>query len=328
MSAAQLVLPGLERYQAAPQWNPRPHTLAIVQEYFRGYEASGRAIYPKRKTVAAKLGIGVRTLSRYLHHLDVVGWLKTVCQRAYTAIRQVFLNVSDKPFAGPPAGTPIKVTSQSTEELYKREVLSHASGTVGCDSRQHAPRPVACDKPGKNNKQPSESGVGSAGPRDSNSGKLAGKDGCSAESRNDREIPTTPRLGLATTLPRKTPHSAQERQQTPSCWEPQTRNTVRKSSRKETMDDFDRYYSTFVDAGVALNEGDKMRACRAWVSLAPDDQAAAISDALILCGGRRAPYIPLPVNHLRSSNWTRVEKPRKLRVELPSGTLRRMMGIA
>lgn len=71
------------------QWNPRPHTLAKLKSYLAGFQAHSRAIYAKRRYIAARIGIGVRTLSRYLAYLHDVGWIATIQRTARTAIRKI-----------------------------------------------------------------------------------------------------------------------------------------------------------------------------------------------------------------------------------------------
>ncbi len=111
----QGVLPGMEAL-FRPAWSPQPHILASVQNYLRGFAAHGKAIYARRKHIAAKLGIAVRTLARYLAHLHDVGWLETVKRTARTAIRKVAESKVLRPFSGP--------SIEVTPEVPRREVLS------------------------------------------------------------------------------------------------------------------------------------------------------------------------------------------------------------
>lgn len=110
----------------AKAWNPRPHTLERVKSYFAGFAAFDLAIYPKRKTVAKKLGLSVRTLARYLRYLSDTGWMKTVCRKIRTAVRKLLKTEPAVPSAVPS----YKTTSLSTSVL---EVSSTAS-SFGMDS--------------------------------------------------------------------------------------------------------------------------------------------------------------------------------------------------
>lgn len=96
---AQLILPGCEDFTPPPKtshWQPCRGTLGAIQAYFSGYQANGREIFPKRKTIVAAikrlygLTLSVRHLARYLRYLSEVGWMRTVKRKARTAIREVF----------------------------------------------------------------------------------------------------------------------------------------------------------------------------------------------------------------------------------------------
>jgi hypothetical protein len=125
----QGILPGLEcfflepapkqRKPAAP-WKPRPGTLARVKIYFQGYLANGRDIYARRKHIAERLGISVRTLARYLAHLAAAGWIETVKRTARTAIRKVFSFVNQRPGTVLSSGPPIEVKPPSTKVLLRK----------------------------------------------------------------------------------------------------------------------------------------------------------------------------------------------------------------
>jgi len=95
------------RKPAAP-WKPRPGTLARVKGYFQGYIAHGRDIYARRKHIAERLGISVRTLARYLAHLAAVGWIETVQRTARTAIRKVLSILNLSPVTVPSLSPPLR----------------------------------------------------------------------------------------------------------------------------------------------------------------------------------------------------------------------------
>lgn len=80
-------LTGLDEFWASEPWQPNPHTLAKLKSFLMGFEAHGRPIYCKRKYIAARIGIAVRTLARYLRYLR--GWLDTIKRTPRTAIRKV-----------------------------------------------------------------------------------------------------------------------------------------------------------------------------------------------------------------------------------------------
>ncbi len=155
MSAIQTCLPGFETYwlpeTAAPPkstFNPHPHTLARVQNYFLGYAAHGRTIYPKRKTVAAKLEMSVRNLARYLRHLSEVGWMKTLERKAYTAIRSVLqaLGVGHVPSHVPCS----KETSEETvllREVAKQTVRVCSVPALPPKPKQERPAPIPIKPP-------------------------------------------------------------------------------------------------------------------------------------------------------------------------------------
>jgi hypothetical protein len=70
-------------------WQPVPHTLALVKNYFEGYRAHDREIHAQRKHIAGKLKMCVRTLARYLKYLRESNWMGTVRRFAYTCIRRI-----------------------------------------------------------------------------------------------------------------------------------------------------------------------------------------------------------------------------------------------
>jgi hypothetical protein len=86
----QLTLPGLDHlFVTSLEWRPIPNTLERLKEYFLGYLANGREIYARRRYIAKKLQMSVRTLARYLKWLRDDGWIATVRRTSRTAYRQV-----------------------------------------------------------------------------------------------------------------------------------------------------------------------------------------------------------------------------------------------
>lgn len=126
----QGILPGLEvffiepapkRRKPAAPWKPRPGTLARVKVYFQGYLANGRDIYARRKHIAERLGVSVRTLARYLAFLAAEGWIETVKRTARTAIRKVLSVLNFSPVTVPSSVPRIEVTPPSTKVLRKTD---------------------------------------------------------------------------------------------------------------------------------------------------------------------------------------------------------------
>jgi hypothetical protein len=126
----QAVFPGMECFVPEPKpkkqttWKPKPGTLARVKVYFEGYAANGRDIYARRKHIAERLGIGIRTLARYLAHLAAIGWIETAWRTARTAFRKVLAFVSSSSSSGPSSGPPIEAKTPRTKVLERREVIS------------------------------------------------------------------------------------------------------------------------------------------------------------------------------------------------------------
>jgi hypothetical protein len=223
----QLSLPGLEEFfDSAPsyKWAPRPATLAKVKDYFRGFAARRRPIYPQRAHVAKKLGIAVRTLARYLAWLDAEGWLKTTLRKAYTAFRQVLDPKYNVPSAGP------SIKSEPEDQISTREVLSHSSTSTG---------------------------------------------------------ETIERSGVL----QKISH----------------RNMEWRSVDEQKS--FETYMGIYAAKRKPINEIDRMRACREFVSLAPGEQQAAIDEIRRLCRERDAVYVPMPLSHLKARGWRRTALP-------------------
>ncbi len=120
MSATQLALPGLETFfEPSYQWQPKPHVLERVKSYFLGYEANGRTIRAGRRHIADKLGLSIRTLSRYIAVLVGQNWITTIRRTTRAAIRKV-LSVLGVPDSGTPLGTRIEVIPQVPERLLRK----------------------------------------------------------------------------------------------------------------------------------------------------------------------------------------------------------------
>jgi len=126
MNPAQGILPGLEVYFVEPepyQWKPRPAMLAKVKGYFQGYLANGRDIYARRKHIAEKLGVSIRTLARYLAWLAADGWIETVKRTARTAIRKV-LSVQPVGSTTVPSSDPRIEETPMPKVLLRREMFT------------------------------------------------------------------------------------------------------------------------------------------------------------------------------------------------------------
>jgi hypothetical protein len=72
-----------------PPWRPKPDVLEKLKQYFRGFVHNEKEIYPQREHIAEKLGMSLRTLDRYLHHLKEIGWIETTKRTPRTACRTV-----------------------------------------------------------------------------------------------------------------------------------------------------------------------------------------------------------------------------------------------
>ncbi len=119
MNETQMCLCGTEEFfdepDAPPAWQPLRHRLEQIKSYLMGYEVNGRTIRFKVQYIAAKLGMGRRTVFRYFAWLRDAGWLKTAARKARYCIRQVFKNQP----AGTPSGTPFDagpITEVRTDE--------------------------------------------------------------------------------------------------------------------------------------------------------------------------------------------------------------------
>lgn len=118
-----LWLPGVEQTLSPVKrtWMPSLGTLTRVQAYFSGYHVNGRQIFARRRHAAAKLGIAVRTLARYLKYLSEIGWMVTIARKARTAIRKVLEPLS-KPCVS--SRVPSVQAGPITEELREEKRAS------------------------------------------------------------------------------------------------------------------------------------------------------------------------------------------------------------
>ncbi len=67
-------------------WRPKPRVLEQVKQYFLGFAHNGREIYARRKKIAERLNMPVRTLDRYLHYLAETEWMETTERRPRIAL--------------------------------------------------------------------------------------------------------------------------------------------------------------------------------------------------------------------------------------------------
>ncbi len=113
MSSTQMALPGLEALcRPVYEWQPLPHILAKIRNYFTGYVVNGKPIKKRVKGIAEKLGLGVRTLFRYLAHLRETGELQTMKRRPRHVVRNFTRNQQVTQPAGTSRGTCIEVNSE------------------------------------------------------------------------------------------------------------------------------------------------------------------------------------------------------------------------
>ena len=102
-----------------PEWRPKAKVLDDVKRYFLGFHRNKREIYVRRKQIAERLKMRIRTLDRYLHHLAATGWMETVRRTPRTAIRQVKPAAIGASFGGSVGG------SQEKEILGRKEQKQH-----------------------------------------------------------------------------------------------------------------------------------------------------------------------------------------------------------
>lgn len=149
MNTEQGILPGLEEYFIEPieptpyQWKPKPGTLARVKIYFQGYLANGRDIYARRKHIAERLQMSIRTLARYLAHLAAEGWIETVKRTARTAIRKVlpgqYIRLGTVPSFGPCNEATPPSTKVLRQEMFTPSVVFVFKSNQATDSRPTSP---------------------------------------------------------------------------------------------------------------------------------------------------------------------------------------------
>jgi hypothetical protein len=89
-----------------PVWHPRPSVLEKVKQYFLGFVHNDREIHARRKTIAKKLKMSVRTLDRYLHHLHEIDWMETTKRTPRTALRTVKNSAFGGSLGGSVGGSP------------------------------------------------------------------------------------------------------------------------------------------------------------------------------------------------------------------------------
>ena len=109
IAASQMVLPGLEPFVSPRQrWRPIGWKLEKLYTYLLGFKRHLHEIFAKRKTIAAKLGWSVATVSRYIAHLVAEGRLQTTRRAQCTAYRAVVENMCNAtPGATPEPPGPI-----------------------------------------------------------------------------------------------------------------------------------------------------------------------------------------------------------------------------
>lgn len=122
-----------------PPWRPRPDVLEQVKQYFLGFVHCRREIHPQREHIAEKLGLKLRTLDRYLHHLYEWGWIETARRTPRTAIRTVKASLPSAvggapgesvgesaggPLGGPPGGSQKKENHEAPS--WKRNLEAEA----------------------------------------------------------------------------------------------------------------------------------------------------------------------------------------------------------
>jgi hypothetical protein len=100
-----------------PPWEPNLKVLDQVKRYFLGFYHNDREIRVRRKKLAPRLKMSVRTLDRYLHHLAETKWMETTKRRPRTAIR----TVNPEAFGGSVGGSPGGSIGKSLGGSQKRE---------------------------------------------------------------------------------------------------------------------------------------------------------------------------------------------------------------
>lgn len=125
-------------------WRPKPAVLESVKVYFLGFLHHQKEIYPKRSTIAKRLGIKVRTLDRYLHHLVETKWMETTKRTPRTAFRTVMGSAFGGPVGGS-VGGPIGGSIGGSQEIENQEGNPSKENREGKTPKQHHQRDdVAC----------------------------------------------------------------------------------------------------------------------------------------------------------------------------------------
>lgn len=126
--------------KALPKWRPKPAVLEKVKCHFLGFLHFEREIYAQRKNLAPRLGLSVRTLDRYLHHLTEIGWMETTRRTPRTAFRAVKAAafgglVGESP--GGSSGGPVGKSVGGSQEKENQERRSLKETLEGKPPRQH-----------------------------------------------------------------------------------------------------------------------------------------------------------------------------------------------
>ncbi len=111
----------------------------MVKQYFLGFRRNDRKIFMRRKRLAERLKLSVRTLDRYLHHLAETGWMETTKRTPRTAFRSVKVSA----FGGS-VGESIGGSFGGSQ---KRKNPSKESFEVGAHKQHHQPDDVAAACP-------------------------------------------------------------------------------------------------------------------------------------------------------------------------------------
>jgi hypothetical protein len=125
---------------------PKPAVLEKVKHHFLGFRHFQREIHAKRKPLASRLELSVRTLDRYLHHLAEIGWMETTRRTPRTAFRTVIAPAPGASVGGSPGES---LGGSQKRESQKRKSLKEE--LEGKPPKQHHQRDDADGSP-KNRK--------------------------------------------------------------------------------------------------------------------------------------------------------------------------------
>lgn len=288
----------------APEWQPQPGMLARLKSYLRGFAAHGRQVYARRKHIARKLGMALRTVSRYLAWLTSEGWLKTVKRTPRTVIRQVSLQQQLGFSSGTSLGTSSEVKpeakSKPTSEKHTpvSNVVEASATEPEGEEAPHSSRAAAGNGSGSLASQAAEGEkppLGAPGiPSPRRDPECLRPDGCVRRygcPPNDRQCADDADDSLSL-------H--------------QQRRTGPPMIPLGYCEQFRAYIGIFIAAGLPLCTMDLHRAHAAWVGTPPDQWESATQDALRMCQTRQTRFIQYPVNHLQMQPWTRVAMERVL----------------